>query len=331
MLIPPLSADSGEPQLGGLKTSIKWGVLAAIAVACFSIFLPNYYLSEARILPVENKNSGGLGQLAAAAAAIGVGIPGQDSGDANFVDILTSRSIKEDLLNTEFQFHSRSWRFGAEQSQQQTLFRFLKCKNMDEAVRKLGKVISAKRDLKSKILTVSAETISPELSQEIVQKATDGLEKFVMGKGRTKGSQKARFAEERLKDARVEVTKAEGLFREFLELNRNYQASTDPTVRLRGLELEAEYKLRQQLVMTQSITLEQALLEEKNDIPVVNILDRANLPIEKSSPKRSILMLLAFFVVTSGAWAWRYRCWIWAHMKDTGDDELEVVAVQEAK
>jgi hypothetical protein len=261
--------------------------------------------------------SGGLGNLAAAAAAFGVGVPGGDGGDANFVDILNSRWMRENLLKSQFTFKVRTWRFGDEKIQVQTLYDYLNAKNMDQAVQAMPRIFSASRDLKSKVLTLSAETLSRELSQQVTQRATRLLESFVQEKGRTRGSYKAAFAEARLREARGEMSVAEDDFRRFLDGNRNYQISTDPSVRIRGARLEAELKLRQQLVMTLSMNREQALMEEKNDIPILNILDPGNLPIDKSRPARSRIVLFSFLLVSAATWAWLNREWIRARLLES--------------
>lgn len=294
----------------GILHSLKAGLVGAFVAAAFSLLLQNYYRSEAKVLPLESKGASNLGSLAAAAAAFGMGVPGQDMGDANFLDILTSRSLKEALLTAEYEFHVRSWRFGNEEVRTQTLFDYLKAKNMDQAVRTMNGVLVASKDIKTRILYISSETKSPELSQLIVRKAVENLERFVQGKGRTRGNEKARFAEARLKEARAEMDQTEEMLRRFLQGNRNFQVSGDPTIRLLGARLEAELKLRQQLVLTLSMNREQALLEEKNDIPIVNILDPANLPIDKSRPTRAVIVILGFLLSTIGAWLWRNRVWI---------------------
>lgn len=318
--------------LEGLKRPLQTGFAAGVLVALGTLLLPNQYRSEARILPVETKSMGGAGNLAAAAAAFGVGVPGSEGADANFVDILNSRWIRESLLKCEFTFKLRTWRFGAEQTRTQTLYDYLAAKNMDQAVKSMGAICSASRDLKSKVLTLSVETRSPELSQQVVQRTARLLETFAQEKGRTRGGFKAAFAEARLKEARNEMASAEEEFRRFLDGNRNYQISTDPSVRIRGARLEAELKLRQQLVMTLAMNREQALMEEKNDIPILNVLDPGNLPIDKSRPGRSVIVLLMFILASAGAWAWLNRDWIWARLLDAdGDDNVSTVSNKEFK
>lgn len=294
-----------------LKQPIKWALAAGLLTALVTLFLPNYYVSEARLLPVESKGIGGnLGGLASAAAAFGVSVPGAEGNDANFVDILNSRSLKEQLLQTEFQFHSRAWRFGTERVEKATLYGYLDETNRSRAIRQFEKCYSASRDFKSKVITISAETKFPELSQLIVQKAGTLLEGFLKEKGRTRGGAKAAFAEARLADARREMEEAEESWRRFLEVNRNYQSIADPAVRLKGARLENELRLRQQLVTTLAMNREQALLEEKNDIPILNVMDAADLPTEKSKPARSIIVLSVTMLVCTGSWAWLNREWV---------------------
>ena len=297
-----------------LKKPLQWAFGVALVTAAISLFMPNWYRSEASILPVESKGASSLGNLAAAAAAFGVGIPGQEGGDANFVDVLNSRPLREDLLNTPFTFHAKGWRFGPEAMQKETLYAYLDAKNMDLGVKKLGDVFSASRDLKSKIITITAETKSPELSQQIVRRATSLLEEFAQSKSRTRGGEKAVFAEARLKDARKEMDQAETEFLHFLEVNRNYQVSGDPSVRLQGGRLEMELKLRQQLVTTLALNREQSLMEEKNDMPILNILEPGNLPIEKSRPSRATLVVLSMMLMGVGSWAWLNRDWLRARL-----------------
>ena len=156
----------------GLKRPFQFGMVVAFLTAIITLFQPNYYRSVARLLPVESKAlPGALGGLASAAAAFGIGSAGGDGIDANFPDILGSRLILEQILKTGFEYHIRSNRFGAERLVRGTVFDYFEAKNMDQAVGKLGAALSVSRDIKSKVVSISTETKSPELSQQITQRA----------------------------------------------------------------------------------------------------------------------------------------------------------------
>ena len=292
----------------GFLRPLAYGLVAAVLTAVFSLSMPNYYRSEARILPVDTKgNGGGLGNLAVAAAAFGVGFPGENGSDGNYPDILASRWLREQLLNTEFHFHYRTGRLGPEREVTETLYQHLQVKNMDRGIAAMAQILTCSRDMKSRVLSISAETRSPELSQQIVRRATALLESFLLGKGRTRGGNKALFAEERLKEAQKEYDRVEDEYRRFMDGNRNSRVSSDPGVNLRGLRLEAELKMRQQLVSTLAVHREQALLEEKDDVPILNILDAGAVPLEKSRPSRANLVLSVFVLVAATSWAWLNR------------------------
>ena len=152
-----------------------------------------------------------------------------------------------------------------------------------------------------------------------LKRAEKLLEIFLQEKGHTRGGAKAAYAEARLAEARHEMDEAEILLKTFLEGNRNYLTSGDPGIRLKGARLETELRLRQQLVSTLSLNREQALLEEKNDIPILNVLDPGNLPIEKSKPSRAIMVLLSMVMVGLSGWFWSN--WEWVRSRILVEDE----------
>lgn len=270
----------------------------AVGIFCILYFVPNYYRSEACLLPVEARSgSANLGGLSAAAATFGIMIPTADGPDSNFIDIVNSRYVRDQLLATRFEFKERSWRFGSERPRSMDLMTYLKAKNIDQAERKIRTLMGISRDLKSRVITLTAETRSADLSRQIVLRTLELLESFLQEKGRTRGSAKAVFSAARLDEAQNELNQAEDRLRMFLNENRNYSTSFDPAVRIRGARLETDVKLRQQLLVTIALNHEQALLEEKNDIPILNVLDRGNLPIEKSWPPRGLWTLGAFFLI----------------------------------
>jgi hypothetical protein len=299
-----------------------------LITALLSLFIPNSYRAEARVLPTEAKGVGAMGGLAAAAAAFGVGVPGSQSGDTAYLDILNSRWLGESLLKETYTFNERSWRFGAEQQYKMSLHEYLSGKpsdpsrlmNMDRAFKGLAGIFVCMRDLKSGLLTLSVETQSPELSQQVVRKATKLLEEFVISRARTRGGNKVAFAKARLKEAEIEHANAEAALRAFLYANRNYQQSSDPSVRLTGDRLSSELLLRRQVLSTIVLSREQALMEEKDDTPILNVLDSGNLPIEKSKPARSSYVLLAFLLVGVGSWTWSNWAWVHSRLLDFGDD-----------
>jgi uncharacterized protein involved in exopolysaccharide biosynthesis len=291
---------------------------AAALAALLLLFTPNRYRSEAHILPAEAKPLAALGgQLSAVASTLGLGLPGGDGDDANNLEIVKSRWMADALLETTFEFTTRAWLYGPPRHRQETLYRYLRTRNRDQAVKRLNRMMTFSRDAKSRLLTIAVETRSPELSQQLARKTVTLLEGFLVSKGRTRGGRKAIFAEARMEEARMELGKAEDAFKNFLDRNRNYQVSLDPEIRIRGTRLEMEMKLRQQLLASIALNHESALMEEKNDMPTLNILDTGNLAEEASTPDRWFQVSLAFMAGGLMAMAWRQRHWIRARIKES--------------
>ena len=283
-------------RLAEFKTPLRNGLVAGVVVAVITLFIPDTYKSEVRILPADTRSSSGGGGMAAAAAAVGVAIPGQDSSDAAYVDIIKSRWMQKNLIQATYRFRTRSFLLLPWTSREETLYQFFGASSMDKAVGKLKNLVTVSRDFKTKLITVAVETPSPELSQQMAQNVTRALEGFVKEKAQTRGGNKATFTAERLREAQGDYARSEKDFKEFLDAHRNYNTSSEPGIRLTGLRLENSLKLRQQVLTTLTLNYEQALLEEKNDMPILNTLDAGDLPTEKSGPSRSLLMVSALIV-----------------------------------
>ena len=291
--LPPALRD----RLAEFKTPLRNGLVAGAVVAVITLFIPNQYKSEVRILPADTRSSSGGGGMAAAAAAVGVAIPGQDSSDAAFVDIIKSRWMQKNLVQATYRFRTRGFLFLPWTQREETLAQFFGTRSMDKAVAKVKNLVTVSRDLKTKLITVTVETTSPELSQQLAQNVTKALEGFVKEKAQTRGGNKAAFTAERLREAQGDYARSEKEFKEFLDAHRNYSTSAEPGIRLTGLRLENSLKLRQQVLTTLTLNYEQALLEEKNDMPILNTLDAGDLPTDKSGPSRSLLVVSAAIIV----------------------------------
>jgi len=286
---------------------LKVGLSIALLGAVVTLFIKDSFVSEVRIVPAEGNELGSLSGLPAAAAALGVGSGGAEDPSILFMEIFDSRWLNEAVLKTTYTFHLRAWRFGSPEPQKRTLFEQLRVKNMDRALLKMDSLMKAQRDPRTKRVTLTVETSSPDLSQAVALRATELLQEFLRERTQSTGRLKARFTAERLKEAEGNYLEAESRLRTFALTNRGYGQSSDPGTRLKGLRLEQDLQLRRQLVATLAISQEQALLDEKNDTPQVTVIDAANLPEEKSRPRRSVIVILIFMLALTGSCGWDNR------------------------
>jgi len=304
-----------EGPLPGLRKALLAGLLLAVAMAAFSLSMSNRYTSQVRLLPKDPRAAGGgLGAVAIAAEALGVGGMGMDDPGMAYLDILESRRVGAALLTRTYRFGERGWMFGPQRAHTESLLSYMKAANLDQGLARLPDLLDPQRDMKSGLVTIAATTTSPELSQQVAQGAARELEDYILVHSQTQAGAKAQFATASLAKASAEELQAEQDLEQFLMRNRDYQNSSNPEVRIRGTRLDAQLQLRQQLVANLAMTRDQALLEAKDAIPVLNVLDEGQLPLEKSGPRRALMVAGAFLLGCLGTLAWRHRTWVLAHM-----------------
>lgn len=86
----------------------------------------------------------------------------------------------------------------------------------------------------------------------------------------------------------------------FLERNRQYESS--PELRFQYERLQRQVSIKQEVFTTLRRQYEEARIQEVNDTPLITVIDRAVVPEKKSSPRRKLIVIIAF--VAGGAVGW---------------------------
>jgi uncharacterized protein involved in exopolysaccharide biosynthesis len=293
-----------------LKKALAWGMAAGLLTAGYTLTLPNRYKSEILVLPQTASSSGPLAALSAVTGMLGGGGLGQADPDAFYTDIVNSRWLGEKLLDTPFTFSYQAWYFGAVQARKQTLAEFLEAdtpKKRESALKTVLDWTDAKKDLKTGVLTLSAEAPSPELAQELVNRTADLLDLALTTRVQTQGTAKADYARQRLAKARQEQEQARLALVAFAQSHQNFAQSPDPAIRSKGESLAADLVLRGQVTTSVALGYEQAELDARNTVPVLSRLSDAYLPATKSGPKRANLVLAAMAIGAGLYWGWVNR------------------------
>jgi hypothetical protein len=293
-----------------LRRPLRHACLAGLATAAVTVCLPNDYRSQARILSDMGHPGGGASLRTgvwAPTAPPETPAPREDGPTVIYVDILKSRRMAEQLLLQEYEYGCRPWRFARRRSTRGTLLDYLGAENVDRAMKPLKKVLDIQRDPKSGLLTISAETTSPELSLLVVRKAAESLRDFLVELGQDSGRSKARFTLGRLREVQDKYAELGRQFERFQDANRNWEASPSPNLRFRGAQMREELNLWRQVVMNLTLNHEQALLEAQNDTQTLLLMDPGSLPLEKSRPHRALIVCAVASAVGAGSWAARNR------------------------
>ena len=263
--------------------------VSVIAALVFSLLSPKIYESTATIF---NPKEGGGGNLLSALGAVGLGqqiagisIPSLTPNRDLFISLLKSRLLAKDVAE---RFNLK------ERYQAQTL---------EEAIasaRNIPKISQTKEG----VIEIRVEDTDPKMAADMANFYLELLDRVVSKLGTSAAGRQARFIAEQLSRANKELIAAEETVRQFQEKNRavllgdmsnsmRLPATRVPQVGLELARLTRDVKLQETIYTLLTQQLEQAKISEAQDMPVVQVLDRAVPAIHKSKPKIKLNMALA--------------------------------------
>lgn len=266
---------------------------STILTLVYCLIIPNQYTSVATILP-----SGGNDQLSelkdlagGSLAELGLGslMQASENSSAIYPKILSSRLISEQILDQIFVFTHKG------EAKSMTLFDYTEAENKDKALLKLDEIVGIDLDRRTGFITLSATTTYQELSAKVVHSYLDHLENYNLNYRQSKAQESERFIASRLYEARKDLGNAESELETFRKKNLNYMTSQDPALQKELSRIQREVTVKEAIFLTLTKKHEIAKLESVKDVPIVQVLDQGSVPIIKSSPRRSLYMIAAFF------------------------------------
>jgi len=153
---------------------------------------------------------------------------------------------------------------------------------------KKGNYIVFSQDKKSGVITLSTEFQDPQVSFDVNNFVFRQLNDILLNRMHFKASENRKFTEERLAEVRENLKQAEEDLRAYRQRNR---LRLDPTDQLEDARLQREVLMNQEIMIQLQKQFELAKIEEARDMPVLDIIDTPMKPIEKSKPKRKMIVL----------------------------------------
>ena len=275
------------------KKAIAVVVLSVMLVTAVIVLLtPNQYRSTATILPTDKPDR--LAELKGLIDPAGA-LPDDNNSSQLFPVVLASRLVADALLAKTYSFSHEG------RVRTTTLPGYFQQNNRDLLQRKLAGITSARVDKKTGVIELAVETTLPELSQAVAQEYLAQLENYNLYQRRSRAGENAGYLSSQLVEAKQELEQAEDNLQAFRQVNSDWPVSSDAELvkELGRLQRAADVKSQTYLYLSQQ--LEAAKLEAQKDIPVVGILDQPSLPIVKSRPQRTLIVLLAGLVTLMAA------------------------------
>ena len=271
------------PEVWAKRAPIAIFVIAATLISiAYTLVTPSMYTAETSILPELDKGKLlGLGGLSDMAAAAGLG-----SGDSPvsklYPMIIKSARILREVIYTRY--------LVSEKGDSVDLIRLWRIEGKDEAD-KFEHALSTLRDRMSiasdnrlGTLILSVEMEGPGLAADVANNITTELDLYTRTRRRTNVTAQREFIEQRLQEVEVSLRTAENTLRGFRDKNRRLVDS--PQLLLEQGRLERDVQINSTIFIELKKQVEVSKIEEIKNLPMINVLDSARVPTEKSSPKR---------------------------------------------
>jgi uncharacterized protein involved in exopolysaccharide biosynthesis len=306
----------------------KWVILiVTILFSGVGVFIaintPNEYVSQVQILPeLESKDAaGGLSKFKSLAGLAGVDLSSLSSSEAVrpdlYPNILQSTPFLMDVMNLKIYTYKYKQtlaisRFLAENNKRELATKIFGesdekdkdaiiinpkdipletirlDKKQDELIKDLQKRIGATLDKKSGVINISVKMQDPVVAATLVKYAQDYLTQYV-AKYRTEKTQKdISFLNERISEAKRRYDNALYAYSSYQDRNKSLFLNI---AKDEGKKLQYEVDLSYNLYAELAKQLEEAKIKVHRETPIFKVLEPAQIPVKKSEPKRSVMVI----------------------------------------
>jgi uncharacterized protein involved in exopolysaccharide biosynthesis len=296
--------DEGPPSEARLETylPILWSrrltiLLYALAggvlTALISFLIPPTYQAVTTVIPaIAPDKFTGMGGLTASLEDFGIqtGAKGGNS-PMMYPEIVKSRRVLEQVLY-------QTYPGGPERSPARVIDLIQRsgrgAKRTELGIRQLKRRVDATLDRRTGVLTIRVRAHEPEVAAGIANSLDTLLQDFAIHSFTSQAGENRKFVEGRVTEVRGELNQAEDNLRDFRE--RNIRIGNAPRLLLEQGRLNRAVREQEEIYLTLRRQYELAKIEERRDVPVINVLDAAVVPSFRISPRRAIMGILGFVI-----------------------------------
>lgn len=166
-------------------------------------------------------------------------------------------------------------------------------KKQYDRIKSLQNKITSDIDQKNGIIRVSAEFGDPYIAAQIANFSVNYISNYITEYRIKKAKADLNFIKERFIEKEKEYLNAQEELALFRDANRNVQSASARTEEER---LNNRYALAFNVYNGLAQQLEQAKIRVQEETPVIKILEPVKVPVERSKPKRSLILILFSFL-----------------------------------
>lgn len=157
----------------------------------------------------------------------------------------------------------------------------------------LNNGLSVEVNDKEGYVSLSAKMPEALAAAQLAKKAQYLLQTYIIDFKSKKAKEQLEFIEGRLKEKEREFRKAELALAQFQDRNRNVATAT---ARTQEQHLQSEYNLAFGIYSELAKQVENQKIKVKEDTPVFTIIEPVSVPVEKSKPKRAMILAIWLFL-----------------------------------
>jgi len=275
-------------------------VLVGVTAALRS---PVVYTSSTTFIHSQTEPSSNSG-LSGVASLVGINLGGISSGSeipaTMYPQIAEGVQFKRDLLNSYIdekgQIKLESFLadyYAIEKSVTENSNRLFVSEYEDELFNVIDDIISISVNQKDGFVTISAVMPDSEYAANTCINAREILQETVINNKIKSAKQKLEYSEQQLASKRIEFEEIQNKLAYFNDSNLNLVTSSVINEREK---LEAEFQIINAVMIELSKQVEQRKLQVSEDTPVFSIVKEASMPVKRSSPKRTQMVLIFGFI-----------------------------------
>ena len=163
-------------------------------------------------------------------------------------------------------------------------------------VRELDERLLVGMDRRTSVISITGIMPDPFAAADLVQTASERLMQRIIDFEAKKAGEQLRFIEEQHGQSRTRYEQSQRNLAVFADRNRMLVGAVAQIERER---LQREFEVTFEVFQQFSLELEQARIKKNQDTPVFTVLEQVSVPTERSSPRRSLILLLAAFAGVS--------------------------------
>lgn len=294
--------SGGDMEFGDILGILRSQAVLIIAVTAVSVTAAIAYALRAKPVYmsttkmfVQNK-SGASSSMSALAQFAGVAMPGASSPEPSeyFPDLLEDEAFLKEILERKWVIGGDSmlleqyWQMKPDTTKPNWRFRYEK-----EKVQRLeGEPIKIIKGSNGLIL-LTTYFGTPELTWQINNFIVGQLDNYLLDKLKSNAKQTRLFVEMRLGESEKQLIESEHRLAEFLDRN---QGINSPRLLLQQKQLQRSISVNQEIFLELKKQFEMARIEEQKNQPLLDIISKATIPVDKHKPNRRQIAAAGLFI-----------------------------------